>query len=130
MKEKKTILKLFNFSHPLINTEVLSLMGNKYVETLPFNWQLTSDYNSAHILLWDGVITPKNRLVVEKMMTDLKSNKILLLIGESMTLLRDHPVIKLLNIENLNYVELPGWSILPEEILAAIETCYKKLENV
>jgi Ni,Fe-hydrogenase III small subunit len=130
MKERKTNLKIFNFSHPIMNTEILSLIGNKYVHALPFDWQLTYDYDCADILLWDGLITLKNQSSVNRMVNDSKSSKVLLLIGESMTLLKKHPIIKILDTENLNYVELPGWNILPEEILSAIETCYKKLRNV
>ena len=69
-------------------------------------------------------------IFVEKIINDTKSDKILLLIGESCTLLKDHSVIKLLDFENLNYVNLPGWNVLPEEVLAALETCHKKLKNV
>lgn len=129
-KNKKNILNIFNFSHPLMHTEVFSLLGNKYAHALPFEWCLTSDYYEAQVILWDGVMTLKNKIFVEKIIEDTKSDKILLLIGESWTLLKDHSVIKLLDFENLNYVNLPGWNVLPEEILAALETCHKKLKNV
>jgi hypothetical protein len=52
------------------------------------------------------------------------------MIGESMTLLKDHPMVKIQNTENLNVVEVPGWNVLPEEILVAIETCQKKSGHV
>lgn len=130
MKEKINTLKIFNFSHPLITTEILSLNGDKFNKTLPFSWEITSDYASSDVVLWDGVITVKNAEAVEKMIDDVKSGKVLLLIGESLTLLKDHPMVKLQNTENLNCVELFGWNILPEEILAAFETCHKKLKHV
>jgi hypothetical protein len=129
-KDKKSILNIFNFSHPLMNTEIFSLLGSKYSHSLPFEWCLTSDYHEAQVILWDGVITFKNKIFIEKIVADAKSGKILLLIGESWTLLKDHPLIKILDFDHLNYVNLPGWNVLPEEILAALETCFKKLENV
>jgi Ni,Fe-hydrogenase III small subunit len=129
-KDKKNVLNIFNFSHPLMNTEVFSILGNKYADTLQFQWQLTSDYLKADVILWDGVINPKNQSYVEKIMSDIKAGKVLLLIGESLTLLKVHPAIRLLDLEKINCVELLGWNVLPEEILIALETCYKKLENV
>jgi Ni,Fe-hydrogenase III small subunit len=129
-KDQKNTLKVFNFSHPLMHTEVFSLLSSKYAHSLPFEWNLTSDYNEAHVILWDGVMTLKNKIFVDKIMTDTQSDKILLLIGESWTLLKDHPFIKLLDFENSHFVTLPGWNLLPEEILAALETCHKKFKNV
>lgn len=130
MKEKIRLLKIFNFSHPLMNTEVLSLLGDKYRETLPFQLELSSDYNSSDVILWDGVMTPRNHKIVEKILRDVKTGKVLLLIGESLTLFKDHALVRSLSTENLNCVELPGWNLLPEEILMALETCYKKSKHV
>lgn len=130
MKEKTQPLKIYNFSHPLMMTEVMSLVGDKYAQTLPFDWELSSDYAASDVVLWDGVITVRNRTIAEALIEDVKKGKVLLLIGESMTLLKDHPMVKLLNPENLNLVEVPGWNVLPEEILAALEACYKKSKHV
>ncbi len=130
MKQTTAVIKIFNFSHPLMTTEVLSLLGDKYVSSLPFSWEFSKDYDQSDIVMWDGVMTPKNNDIVEKILGDVKSGKVLLLLGESQTLHKDRPGVKILNTENLNMVELPGWSLLPEELLAAIETCYKKLKHV
>jgi Ni,Fe-hydrogenase III small subunit len=130
MKEKEKTLQIFNFSHSLINTELLSLLGNKYHGALPFSWEFTTEIESSDVILWDGVITPKNNRYVEKLLSESRSGKILLLLGESRTLFQEQPGIKLLNIDHLNIVELPGWNALPEEILSSFYTCYKKLKNV
>lgn len=130
MKQKIESIKIFNFSHPLVVTEVFSLLGDKFSHGLPFSWELSKNYNESEIILWDGVMTPKNQKVVDKILSDVKTGKVLLLIGESQTLHKERPGMKLLNTENLNMVELSSWSVLPEEILGALETCYKKLKHV
>lgn len=130
MKDKQTPLRIYSFSHPLMLTEWLSILGNKYLETLPFAWEITNDYKNSDVVIWDGVITSKNRGLIETMLPDFKASKILLLMGESMTLFRDHPAVKFVDTSELKFVEVSGWSILPEEILSALETCYQKLKNV
>lgn len=130
MKEKPIPLKIFNFSHPLMQTEWMTLMGDKYHRTLSFEWEMVNDIESAAVVTWDGIVTPRNRELVEKMLTQLKGNKILLLIGESMTLFKDHPVVQSFETNELKIIEVPGWSLLPEEILGALETCHQKLTHV
>lgn len=130
MKEKPLPLRIYNFGHPLMHTEWPTLMGDKYHHTLPFEWEMVNDVTAAQVVTWDGIITPKNQSMVENMMGEMKGNKILLLIGESMTLLKNHPIVKLLDPKDLNFVEVAGWSILPEEILAALESCHQKLNHV
>ena len=130
MKDKIAPLKIFNFSHPLMVTEWLSIQSDKFSRSLPFSWEIVSDYASAEVVIWDGVITPKNEEIVSKMFTDFKEAKVLLLLGESMTLLKNHPTVKMLNPEGLRYVELAGWNILPEEILSALEQCRERIAHV
>lgn len=130
MKEKVKPLTIFNFSHPLMNTEVMSVTSDKYAVVLDFSWEITNNYESADVILWDGVITPKNLRAVERMLEDIKTGKVLLMTGESLTLMKNHPIVKILNTENLNCVELPGWNILPEEFLNALEICHKKCKHV
>jgi hypothetical protein len=130
MKEKVAPLKIYNFSHPLMTTEWLSIQSDKFSRTLPFEWEMVTDYASAEIVVWDGVITPKNSEMTSMMFKDFKDSKVLLLLGESMTLLRNHPIVRMLNPEGLRYVEVSSWNILPEEILSALEMCREKLKNV
>lgn len=130
MKEKPVPLRIFNFSHPLMHTEWVTLIGDKYHRILPFEWEMVKDLASAQVITWDGVITPKNQSLVDEILATLKDNKILLLMGESMTLLKNHPMVKILDPKDLNFVEVAGWNILPEEILAALESCHQKLNHV
>jgi hypothetical protein len=130
MKEKALPLKIFNFGHPLTHTEWMTVMGDKYAQVLPFEWELGHEMKDAQVIAWDGIITPKNQSLVESMLQELKSNKILLLIGESMTLLKNHPMVKIFEPHEINFVELLGWNILPEELLEAFNTCHQKLNHV
>lgn len=129
MKEKQRTLRIFNFSNPLSNTEILSVLGDKFKNALPFKWEFISDYKSADVIMWDGVITPKNKYYVEKIISD-SNQKIILLVGESVTLLKESPVARLVEMDRSNIVELFGWTLIPEEILAAFQTCYQKLNYV
>lgn len=128
--KKNHILKVYSFSHPLMFTEMFSLAGDKFRDSLPFHWELTNDYSSSDVVIWDGVVTMKNAETVKRVIEDVKIGKVLLLLGESQTLFKNNPLVEIKNTENLNCVELFGWNILPEEILMALESCYKKLKHV
>lgn len=130
MNKKNTTLKLFNFSHPLMNTEMYSIAGDKYSGTLSFTFEFVDNINDSDVVLWDGLITSKNKNVAEIILGLIGPERILLLIGESLTLFREHPMVKLIDYKNLNLMELPGWNVLPEEILQTLTECYKKLKNV
>ncbi len=130
MKEQVAKIKIFNFSHPLMVTEGLSLLGSKFSRALPFEWSLTNDFTEAQIVIWDGFINPKNETIIKSMLTQSASSKILLVMGETATLFEGHPILKKADLSSVKYVELPGWNILPEELLSALEECYKKMTNV
>lgn len=130
MKDKVSPIKIYNFSHPLMNTEFYSVISDKFSRALPFSWEITNDYSSSDVVVWDGVITPKNASLIRSMIEDFKTTKILLLMGESMTLLKNHSIVQMVNLEGLKVVEVPGWNILPEEILSAIELCRERMTNV
>ena len=130
MKDKVSPIKIYNFSHPLMNTEFYSVISDKFSRALPFSWEITNDYSSSDVVVWDGVITPKNASLIRSMIEDFKTTKILLLMGESMTLLKNHPIVQMVNLEGLKVVEVPGWNILPEEILSAIELCRERMTHV
>lgn len=130
MKDNVSPIKIYNFSHPLMNTEFYSVISDKFSRALPFPWEITNDYSSSDIVVWDGVITPKNESLIRTMIEDFKTTKMLLLMGESMTLLKNHPIVQMVNLDGLKVVEVPGWNILPEEILSAIELCHKRMTNV
>lgn len=130
MKETAKIFKVYQLSNPLMNTEWPAVLGDKYQKALSFDWAMTTDFNEADIVVWDGVISPKSATLLAPVMEEFKQNKVLLLVGESMTSLRNHPMVKLLSTEGLRYVEVSGWGVLPEEVLGALETCHQKLTHV
>lgn len=122
-------LKIYNFSHPLVKTEWMSILGDKYRDALPFSWEIVDDHTSADVIVWDGVIGPKSK-AINSVLEELKKAKILLLMGEGMTSLKSHPLVNLIDLDQIKYVEVSGWSILPEDILSALETCYQKFSHV
>lgn len=130
MKETAKVYKIYQLSNPLMNTEWPAVLGDKFHKALSFEWAMTTDLKEADIVVWDGVISPKSASLLNPLIEELKQNKVLLLVGESMTSLRNHPMVKLVSTEGLRYVELSGWGVLPEEVLGALEACHQKLTHV
>jgi hypothetical protein len=130
MKEKPPIIKIFPLSTQLVFTELLSIAGDKYRHALPFQWEITRDFNSANIVVWDGIETLKNQKIVQKVLGSLSAKKILLLVDGSSTIHRGQFSAGVVKPEKVPHIELRGWNILPEELLSAIEACQKKLEHV
>lgn len=130
MKEEAKVLKIFHLSHPLMTTEWTAVLGDKYSNSLPFSWSFVNNIQEAQVVVWDGVITPKMEPLLAPLLEDFKQTKVLLLVGESMTSLKNHSMVKLVSLDDLRYVEISGWSVLPEEILGAIEACNQKLNHV
>lgn len=126
----KETLAIYQVSHPYLMTESFSLLGDKYLHALPFSLKFVQNVEEADVIIWDGVITPKNHLLSEMILEEMKKTKVLLLLNDSMTLFKDHPIVKMFDPINLNYVELTGWSTLPEEFLEALKLCHQKLRNV
>lgn len=124
------VLKIYLLPQPLFSTEWLSILGDKYVNCAPIRWEFVEDIKDSHVIAWDGVITPKYTFHLEEIQNQLKSGKILLLQGEARTLYKNHPFVELVDLNQLTYVELPGWSVLPEQIIAALLQCHQKLAHV
>lgn len=130
MKENPQPLKVFPLSTPLVFTELLSVTGDKYKTALPFPWEITRDFSSADIIVWDGMETLKNQKIVQKVIGNLSAKKILLLVDGASTLHGKQSPARVVKIENPHFIELRGWNILPEDIISALEACQKKLEHV
>ena len=128
MKKERPVLRVFCLSHPLFSTEWLSLSGDKYLGAMPFDVEIVEDIFTAEVVAWDGVITPKNTYYLKSMVEKIKATKVLLLQGEMRSLFEGHPFVKSVNLENMKYVELPGLTAMPEELLGALEQCYQKLQ--
>ncbi len=127
---KPEILTIFCFSQPLVHTEWWSLLGDKYCHSLPFQWKIVEDPNEAKVIAWDGVITPKGNSRVVQLRKLLGEGRILLLQGEARTALARHPLVELISLEGIKVVELPGWTVLPEELIHTLEQCFQKLADV
>ncbi len=130
MAQIKPVLKIFSLSQPLMHTEWLSILGDKYCHALPFDYVLTDNMQEASVIAWDGVISLKQRRIEKELVAEFSSGKILLRMGEAETLFKDHPFVKIFNDQNIPTIHLNGWSVLPEEILSALEACFQKLHHV
>jgi Ni,Fe-hydrogenase III small subunit len=130
MAQPKPCMNVYLLSHAALHTEWLSLMGDKYRHLPEFEWQIVPTPEQADVFVWDGIISPKGRTSLKPILEYLHGNKVLLLQGEGQTLMSDHPYMKLVNLTNLKYVQLPGWSVLPEAIIEALKQCYQKLGHV
>lgn len=123
MKKNSTIL-LFNFSHFLIDNEIPALLGDKFLQGKNMSLTLTRDLEKANVVAWDGMINSKNNIFADKILSEVKKDKVLLLLRNNAEESFD------INLEEVNYVELSSWSALPEEILMALMECQKKLKHV
>ena len=129
-KKNKVVLKIFCLNQPFIDTEWRSILGDKYSHALPFDYTITKSIEESTVIAWDGIVSLKLRRILPEIAAHLKSGKVLLMMGESQTLLRDHLLVELFNSPEVSTIQLSGWSVLPEEILAALQTCYQKIANV
>lgn len=130
MDKNKFSLKIHCLWQPLPYPEWSSIIGDKYCHALPFEIILTDKLDDAAIVVWDGIIPLKMERLFPEVEDQLKKGKILILTGESPTLFKNHPDIRLYQPSEVAVIEIPGWPVLPEEILAALETCYQKIVNV
>lgn len=129
MKDQ-VFLNIYSFSNPALHTEWASLLGDKYCHSMPFSLKFVDDINDAHVIAWDGVITPKGHHYMDKVVEKLKSGALLLLMGEARTLFKDSPIVELLNLDQIRYVELTGWSLLPEDMIQTLKSCHQKTTHV
>ncbi len=129
-KKDIPVLKIFLMSQPLANTEWSSLLGDKYLGSTSFRWEFVENIQDSEVIAWDGVITPKFSIFKDQIFSLLASGRVLLIQGEARTLYKSHPFVELFNLESVKLVELPGWSVLPEEMISALELCRQKLGHV
>ncbi len=130
MSQTKAVLKIYSLGHPLMTTEWRSILGDKYCHALSFDYAITDNMDEASVIAWDGVISLKQRRIQPQIEAQLKKGKVLLMMGESQTLFQDFPIVRLFNSPEIATIQLTGWSVLPEELLAALEACYQKITHV
>lgn len=129
MKETEA-LKVFLLPNLMMNTEFISLLGDKYATALPFTWKFVTDIHAADVIVWNGVIAPKFQGFMELLKEELQGNKVLLLMSESTTLQKELKSVSALDLDNIRYVEVAVQTALPESILSALDECYQKLKHV
>jgi hypothetical protein len=126
----KEVFKIFSLNQPFISSEWRAVLGDKYRHALPFEILLTDNIFDAQVIAWDGVISLKLKRLLPEIMNLLNQGKVVLHMGESRTLLKNHEFVEFMDFSNYKIVELTGWSVLPEDILAALEQCHQKFNNV
>lgn len=130
MKTVKSELTIYALSHSLWSPEFSGLLGAKYRDALPFKLKFVDRVKDARVIIWDGVLTPKGSLVQDQLIEQLNHGAILMQTGERRTLLEGHAYVKFATSPKWRVIELPGWGILPEEILKGLNECWELLSNV
>jgi hypothetical protein len=130
MKEQRKNYKIFCLANSIMSTELLSLKGSKYDKALSFDFEFSPHLNDCSIIAWDGIISSRMNIEIKRVIEFLRNGKILLLLGESYSLFKNSSSVELMPLENLNIVELTGWTVLPEDLLDALEKCHQKLSHV
>lgn len=129
--KKATPLRIFSFTHSLVETEFPCLLGDKFVHALSIPWEMTSSISEANVIAWDGIITPKNNSYVQKIKTLLEEGRILLLLPNQWTIFNASSPVKIFDTREVQgIVELNGAGPVPEEILMGLKTCYEKINHV
>ncbi len=126
----KEVFKIFSLNQPFVSSEWRAVLGDKYRHALPFEIYLTDKISDAQVIAWDGVISLKLKRLMPEIINHLNKGKVVLLMGESQTLLKSHEFVEFMDFSDYKTVELTGWSVLPEDILAALEQCHQKFNNV
>lgn len=125
-----TVIKVFCLSQTSRNLEWAPLLSHKYKDALDFNLELSSNLEDSQIIVWDGLITPKSEEIFNRVIKKLKSpDATLFYSGEERTLFSDHPYTKRYDLKDTRLEILPARP-LPEEILFALDTFWKKRANV
>jgi hypothetical protein len=130
MKKEKLELKFFCLGHPALSTEMLSILGDKFSHSLPFEIKMTSSIEDSSVIVWDGIISLKMRRIFPEILNYLRQNRVLLLIGDSVTLTEGQEILKQFRPDEIAGVYLNGWNLLPEEILQGLMDCYQKIKHV
>ncbi len=130
MNKQVPTLRVFCLTQSLCHTEWTSLLGHKYAEALPFTVELVDELKDAQVIAWNGLVTPKLDACLAPLIERLNKDAVLLLMGEAHSLYRQHYSVKYADIAGWKVVELPSWSVLPEEILSALSRCREKLPHV
>jgi len=131
MKSVERPLNIFIFGTTLYSNEWSALLGDKYQSALSFPWAITDDVEHAEVIAWSGLMNSKSSVQLKKFESILKEkNRILILENEAKSLYASNPDTLSIDLHEIRFVALPSGGVLPEDLLAAIDNCHKKLTNV
>jgi hypothetical protein len=129
--KKENELKVFLVSPRNLSSEWTSIVSDKYINSLPFNWTFTEDCQNADVIAWDGIYNYKSAYYLKEIIEQLETGRsVLILQNEASTMFDNRPLLFKVDLQKIKYVELMGGNVLPEDLLAALEKCHKKLGHV
>jgi hypothetical protein len=129
-KIKQIPLKIYILSHSLMKTEFLALLGDKYRAALPEGAMLVNRPDEANVIGWDGLLTPKLKPDLLNFIEANKDQKIFLILGSYLELTATHASKGGIYPDESQIVSIPRAHPLPEELLAALIECHKKINHV
>lgn len=130
MKEIKPELKIYCLPNPALYTDLRAILSDKYCHSLPFDLSFTTQLTEANVVVWSGVLSVKMKRILPELVQALRQNKVMLLIEESSTLMERNPIVQTIDHSDWPTIKLNGWTLLPEDILPALEQCFQKITNV
>jgi hypothetical protein len=130
MKNSK-VLKIFLLSRSSLAIQWSSLMGDKYSHALPFPWEFTTHLHDADVISWDGFMNSKSSYYYQEVIEVLKDKKSLLILeNEATSLYQKNSFLSRICLDDIPFIELSGGNVVPEDLLAALEECHKRLGHV
>ena len=121
---EKNTLNVYCLGGPMLSTEWASIMGDKYRAHFDFEPVIVQTPETANVIVWDGVMTPKSTPVINDILSQIKDDVVFLITGEGRTFFQDHPFVKLADV-SASVVFLPPSRVLPEELLEGLDQCRK-----
>lgn len=122
-------LKYYCLGGPHLSTEWASILSDKYRDYKGLSPVMVSRPEDAEIIVWDGILTPKSSPHIKELIAKASPGTVMLITGEASTFHRDHPFVRISDVD-FPAVFLPPSRVLPEELLEALDECRKRKAHV
>lgn len=117
---KKTTLRLFTLSSSQAHLEWESLFGDKYRDAGSFELSLVDHPQDADVIVWDGILNPKSKDLVETLRPFLDRGIPLVLTGERRAFMDESVVAESLVTPGWKTITLPPWGSVPEDLILSL----------
>jgi hypothetical protein len=124
------ILKIFTLASSQSHLEWESLLGDKYREAAKFQMIEVDAPQNADVIIWDGVLNPKSRELIESLKPFLDKGVPLVLTGERRAFIEESVVAETLVAPAWKTIILPPWGSLPESLLLSLAEFVRKDAHV